>query len=63
MILVGENDYFHFLTNVLATILTLFCKTQLQTSLDQMEDRSLLTLERVPSSPLSSQAVLTKSNL
>ena len=60
MILVGENDYFHFLTNVLATILTLFCKTQLQTSLDQMEDQFLLPLEKVQSSPLDSRAVLTK---
>ena len=60
MILVGENDYFHFLTNVLATILTLFCKTQLQTSLDQMEDQFLLPLEKVQSSPLGSRAVLTK---
>ena len=60
MILVGENDYFHFLTNVLATILTLFCKTQLQTSLDQMEDQFLLPLEKVQSSPLVSRAVLTK---
>ena len=38
-------------------------KIQLHNLLDQMEDRSLLTLERVPSSPLSLQELLTKSSL